>query len=90
MYGGRKLIVIERRDENGDILPLWNCPYCNGNLEIVHKEECSSLDIYKECTKCGRVYKETYVIEQIELVEDSIYVDFNTERTNRELQEAVS
>jgi len=63
------MVQIEIRDHNGDILPLWKCPYCNGDLEEVDKEECSALDIYKQCLKCGRIFKETYVIESISEVD---------------------
>jgi len=48
-----------------DMLPLWECPYCKGQLEEVDKEQCSSLDIYKECSKCRRIFKEVWVIKSI-------------------------
>jgi len=56
---------IEIKDNNNDILPLWECPYCKSELTEVDKEQCSSLDIYKECSKCGKLFKETWVIESI-------------------------
>jgi len=60
-----KKINIEVKDKNGDILPLWKCPFCGGDLEEIDKVECSSLDIYKQCLSCGKIFKEVYVIESI-------------------------
>jgi len=57
-------IVLEKR-ENGDILPLNECPYCRGELETVDKQFCSSTEIFKECESCKRIFKETWVIESI-------------------------
>jgi len=64
----RKKVNLERRDENGDILPIWNCPACGAEVDVVYKEECTSLDIYKECLNCGYTFKEVWVIERVEEV----------------------
>jgi len=59
----KEKVLFRRKEE--DIMPLWDCPYCKGSLEIVDKEECSALDSYKACSNCGRNFVETWIIESI-------------------------
>jgi len=60
---------LEKRDGK-DILPLEECPYCKGELKEIDKQFCSSMDIFKECAKCGKTFKEVWVIESIEELEN--------------------
>ena len=64
----RGKVTLERRDASGDIIPIWECPVCGGEVDVVHKEECTSLDVYKQCLSCGFTFKEVWIIERIEEV----------------------
>lgn len=59
-------ILIDKKDARHEcFVPLgFECPRCGGELQKVEEAWCSSYDLYLECKKCGRQFKEVWAFER--------------------------